>query len=119
MQQAGLGTSADVVWGGLSNKGVNMSALLSETGLRQARRSSKYSGLTQFDYTPKGTDLQLECWLEFEPYEPMTRDDPGCPAGSTLCLAEVDGCDIVEILCESTRDEIEEAFLNQDCDGDL
>ena len=95
-----------------------MSALLTAPQMRQMHRASKYNGLTQFDYVPKGTDMQLECWIEYEEGERETRDDPGYPDSATLCFAEVDGTDICEILCESTKSEIEEAFLNQEKDGD-
>lgn len=90
-----------------------MSALLTPHQLERYKRPSKYAGLTQFDYTPKGTELELECWLDYSPSEAQTWNDPGSPANATLHLAEVNGEDIAEILSESTIDEIEEAFLNQ------
>ena len=95
-----------------------MSALLTHRQLEAVKRPSKYAGLTQFDYTPKGTDLQLECWLDYEEAERGSREgglqmEPDYPATASLCYAEINGEDIAEILRESTTDEIEEAFLTQ------
>ena len=91
-----------------------MSALLTTHQMRQSRRVTKYTGLTCFPYVPKGTDLELECWIEAEEAERQTYDHEGCAANATLCLAEVNGTDILEILSESTVKEIEEAFLLQE-----
>ena len=99
-----------------------MSALLTHRQLERYKRPSKYSGLTQFNYSPKGTDLEFECWVEHSPSERGSRGEwglqmePDYPEEATLCFAEVNGEDIAEILNQATIDEIEEAFLTQETD---
>lgn len=100
-----------------------MSALLTPHQLAAARRPSMYSGLTSFTYSPKGTDAQFECWLEYTPADRGSRGDyglqmePDYPADATLCRVEVAGEDVYELLSQATIDEIETAFLERKVDG--
>ena len=94
-----------------------MSALLTAPQMRQARRVTKYTGLTCFPYVPLGTDLELECWLEAEDGESRTYDHEGRDANATLFYAEIGGEDIAGILCKETISEIETAFLEQEFDS--
>jgi hypothetical protein len=95
-----------------------MSAILTPHQFQAAQRKSKYSGLQCFSYSPRGTDLQLECWIEYEGAERGSREhglqmEPDEPASATLHIVEVNNEDIYEILNASTIDEIETAFLEQ------
>lgn len=81
-------------------------------------KTSRYTGLTEFAYTPKGTQLTLACWLEYHEAERGSRErgtglqlEPDYPADAILCIAEVNGQDITELLSKSVVDSIEAAFL--------
>ncbi len=83
-------------------------------------KPSPYAGLECFDYSPKGTELKLTCWLDYTEAERGSRErgtglqiEPDYPADATLCLAEINGQDIAECLNQATIDEIESAFLEQ------
>ena len=91
-----------------------MSALLNLPQLKNFGRNTKYSGLTPFNYTPRGTEQELDCWLEVEPAQKETRIDPGFAANAMLCYAEVNGNDILELLNNLTIEEIQVRFLEQE-----
>lgn len=98
-----------------------MSKLLTGVQMKNFGRNTKYSGLAPFNYTPRGTDQELDCWLEYEAACPGIRErgtglqmEPDEPARATLCYAEVNGNDIQEILSEETVAEIEARFLEQE-----
>ena len=58
-------------------------------------------------------DVPLECEIYWEAAEFMTLSDPGYPAQATLESAKVGGVEIIEILSDDQREQIESAFLEQ------
>lgn len=67
---------------------------------------------TKTFYTTLG-DVPLECEIYWEAGEPQTWSDPGYPAQATLESALVGGANIIEILSDDQREQIEAAFLEQ------
>lgn len=96
-----------------------MSALLSLVQMRKVAKPSKYAGLVCFHYSPVGTDAELDCWLDVESASTGSRNAYGFPvepdlqATATLFYAEIGGEDIEGLLTDTTRAEIEGAFLAQ------
>ena len=67
---------------------------------------------TETFYTTLG-DVAIECEVYWEAAEPQTWSDPGYPAQATLESALVGGVNIIEILSDDQREQIEAAFLEQ------
>ena len=67
---------------------------------------------TETFYTTLG-DVPLECEIYWEAGEPQTWSDPGYPAQATLESAKVGGVNIIEILSDDQREQIETSFLEQ------
>ena len=55
--------------------------------------------------------IPMECDYEYDPGEPATSTHPGWPENATLCKCKVGGVDILEMLSNRQRDEIEIAIL--------
>lgn len=60
--------------------------------------------------------VEMECSYEYDPGEPSTQMHPGWPENATLCKCKVGGVDILEMLSNRQRDEIECAILEA-CEG--
>ena len=65
---------------------------------------------TETFYTTLG-DVPLECKVYWEAADPQTWSEPGYPAQATIESAKVGGVDIIEILSDDQREQIETAFL--------
>ena len=65
---------------------------------------------TETFYTTIG-DVPIECEIYWEAGESQTWDEPGYPAQATIQSAKVGGVEIIEILSDNQRREIEAAFL--------
>ena len=67
-----------------------------------------------YHYTLSGVDLV--CELDYEKASGDGWNEPREPEDATLCEAFCNGVDIVELLDDDQRAEIEIAFLEQDRD---
>lgn len=56
-------------------------------------------------------EVEIECHLDYEPFERMTLEYPGCPEDVTLTAAYLRGVDIYELLSEKQIDQIETGAL--------
>lgn len=72
-------------------------------GRTQIERANWY----EYQFT-SANDLTIDCYLEYEAEESMTRDCPGHPESVTLCYALVNGVDISEVLSDDVIGLIEE-----------
>ena len=65
-----------------------------------------------FSYSLCG--VQLECELNFQEAERQTYDESGSPANAQLCEAFCGDTDIIELLSDEQKEEIEIAYLETD-----
>ena len=73
----------------------------------------RYKSATQdFEYCLSG--VPLTCEIYWEEAEPMTQWEPGCPALATAETVMVGDTNIIELLSDEQREEIETAFLDQE-----
>ena len=75
-----------------------------------AQRQS--NGRTTFLYCL--ADVPLICEIYWEREEKQTWTEPGWPAQATLESADCGGLNVLEILSDDQREEIETAFLEQE-----
>jgi hypothetical protein len=69
-----------------------------------------------FEYTLYGVDLV--CELDYEDATGDGWHEPRYAADAVLCEAACNGVNIVELLSDGQRNEIELAFLSQEPEGD-
>jgi len=79
------------------------------TGYKPTREDLK--GLYNLVFETAG-GLTLDCYLEYEPEERETRDEPGSPASMELVWALVGGIDISEVI-GNLSETIEEEALSE------
>lgn len=68
-----------------------------------------YQGLFKFSCTVRGVDI--ECYIEYEPGEPATFDDPGFDDCVYLHHAHIGDVDVINLLNDHVIAEIEEKAL--------
>jgi len=71
-------------------------------------RPAKHEFVYEWD---AGISTPLACLLEYEKAEMRTHDNPGQPAAAHLISAYIRDVDIVELLSDDQRAEIEERAL--------